>query len=72
LSKELRRVVDALPKIEAASRKRLASADHEGEQRVTVVTMLSRNAEPMIAPGGAAAHLVAQRREEAKVARRPR
>jgi len=49
LSKELRRVVDALPKIEAASRKRLASADHEGEQRVTVVTMLFENAEPMIA-----------------------
>ena len=49
LSKELWRVLLAIPKIEEASRKRLEKADHDGEQRVTVVTMLFETADPMIA-----------------------
>jgi DNA-binding transcriptional ArsR family regulator len=49
LSKELWRVLEALPRIEEASRKRLASNNHEGEQNVTVVTLGFETAEPMIA-----------------------
>jgi DNA-binding transcriptional ArsR family regulator len=55
LSKELWRVLQALPKIEEASRKRLGRSDHDGEQRVTVVTMAFETAEPMIARAAAAA-----------------
>jgi DNA-binding transcriptional ArsR family regulator len=49
LARELRRVLDAIPKIEEASRKRLARNDHEGERNVTVVTMSFDTAEPMVA-----------------------
>jgi DNA-binding transcriptional ArsR family regulator len=49
VSRELWRVLEALPKIEAASRKRLAKNNHDGERDVTVVTMGFETAEPMIA-----------------------
>jgi DNA-binding transcriptional ArsR family regulator len=49
LSEELWRVLRTLPKIEEASRKRLAKDNHEGERNVTVVTMLFETAEPMLA-----------------------
>jgi DNA-binding transcriptional ArsR family regulator len=49
LSQELWRVLKALPKIEEASRKRLARNNHSGEQTVTVVTMAFEAAEPMLA-----------------------
>lgn len=58
LSRELRRVLDAIPKIEEASRKRLARNDHEDERNVTVVTMSFDTAEPMLgrpAPKGSGA-----------------
>jgi DNA-binding transcriptional ArsR family regulator len=49
LSGELTRLLDKLPKIEEASRKRLARSDHEDERSVTVVTMSFDTAEPLIA-----------------------
>jgi DNA-binding transcriptional ArsR family regulator len=49
LSEELWRVLKALPKIEEASRKRLARSNHSGEQTVTVVTMAFETADPALA-----------------------
>jgi len=50
LSRELTRLLDKLPKIEEASRKRLTRSNHEDERSVTVVvTMRFDTAEPMIA-----------------------
>jgi DNA-binding MarR family transcriptional regulator len=49
LSRELTRLLEKLPKIEEASRKRLARTNHEDERSVTVVTMSFDTAEPMIA-----------------------
>jgi DNA-binding transcriptional ArsR family regulator len=49
LSTELARILKVLPKIEEASKKRLARAGHEGEQKATVVTMAFDAAEPMVA-----------------------
>lgn len=40
LARELDNLLERITKIEAASRKRLARADHEGEQQATVVLML--------------------------------
>ena len=48
-SRKLTDLLTALPKIEEASRKRLAKTGHEGERNMTVVTMGFETAEPMIA-----------------------
>ena len=49
VSDKLTQLLKALPKIEEASRKRLAKVDHEAERSMTVVTMGFETAEPMIA-----------------------
>src|SRR3954452_24721554 len=49
VSRKLTQVLTALPKIEAASRKRLAKAAHEGERNMPVVTMGFETSEPMVA-----------------------
>jgi DNA-binding transcriptional ArsR family regulator len=65
LARELWRVLDALPKIQEASKKRLAKNNHEGEQNVTVVTMSFDTAEPMLARPPRKARKTASRRTKA-------
>lgn len=48
VTRELHRVLDALSKIEEASRKRLKGSNHEGEQNVTVVMLGFETADPML------------------------
>jgi DNA-binding transcriptional ArsR family regulator len=68
LARELDSLLDRITKIEAASRKRLARANHEGEQEATVVLMLFNS--PTEVPEETAPSHHAPRRRTA--ARRPR
>ncbi len=67
LARELDSLLERITKIEAASRKRLARADHEGEQEATVVLMLFNS--PTEVPEETAPSHHAPRRRPA--ARRP-
>lgn len=53
VGRKMTELLAALGKIEAASRKRLESSDHEGQRDVTIVTMSFDTAEPMIARASA-------------------